>query len=96
MNSTILWVYPIGISGLRQCHHIYPIGPCLPDALLTLSSWKRKYSLFDARCTAFPYTTFLFHYTADPLNTHLTSIFNKIGVSSRGAATRYAIEHHLA
>ncbi len=30
------------------------------------------------------------------VNTHLTSIFSKIGVSSRGAATRYAIEHHLA
>jgi ATP/maltotriose-dependent transcriptional regulator MalT len=29
------------------------------------------------------------------VNTHLTSIFSKIGVSSRGAATRYAIEHHL-
>ncbi len=30
------------------------------------------------------------------VNTHLTSIFSKIGVSSRGAATRYAIEHNLA
>jgi predicted ATPase/DNA-binding CsgD family transcriptional regulator/Tfp pilus assembly protein PilF len=30
------------------------------------------------------------------VNTHLTSIFSKIGVSSHGAATRYAIEHHLA
>ena len=30
------------------------------------------------------------------VNTHLTSIFSKIGVSSRGAATRYAIQHHLA
>jgi predicted ATPase/DNA-binding CsgD family transcriptional regulator/Tfp pilus assembly protein PilF len=30
------------------------------------------------------------------VNTHLTSIFGKIGVSSRGAATRYAIEHNLA
>ena len=30
------------------------------------------------------------------VNTHLTSIFSKIGVSSRGAATRYAIERHLA
>jgi DNA-binding NarL/FixJ family response regulator len=30
------------------------------------------------------------------VNTHLTAIFSKIGVSSRGAATRYAIEHHLA
>ena len=29
------------------------------------------------------------------VNSHLTSIFSKIGVSSRGAATRYAIEHHL-
>jgi DNA-binding NarL/FixJ family response regulator len=29
------------------------------------------------------------------VNTHLTSIFSKIGVSSRGAATRYAIEQHL-
>jgi predicted ATPase/DNA-binding CsgD family transcriptional regulator len=30
------------------------------------------------------------------VNSHLTSIFSKIGVSSRGAATRYAIEHQLA
>jgi len=30
------------------------------------------------------------------VNTHLTAIFSKIGVSSRGAATRYALEHHLA
>ena len=29
------------------------------------------------------------------VNTHLTSIFSKIGVSSRAAATRYAMEHHL-
>lgn len=29
------------------------------------------------------------------INTHLTSIYSKIGVSSRSAATRYAIEHHL-
>ncbi len=29
------------------------------------------------------------------VNWHLTSIFSKIGVSSRGAATRYAIEHQL-
>ena len=30
------------------------------------------------------------------VNTHLTSIFNKMGVTSRAAATRYAIEYHLA
>ena len=29
------------------------------------------------------------------VNTHLTSIYGKIGVSSRSAATRYAIEHRL-
>lgn len=29
------------------------------------------------------------------VDTHLTSIYGKIGVSSRAAATRYAIEHHL-
>ena len=29
------------------------------------------------------------------VNTHLTSIYSKIGISSRSAATRYAIEHHL-
>ena len=29
------------------------------------------------------------------VNTHLTAIYSKIGVSSRSAATRYAIEHHL-
>ena len=29
------------------------------------------------------------------VNTHLTSIYGKIQVSSRSAATRYAIEHHL-
>jgi LuxR family maltose regulon positive regulatory protein len=30
------------------------------------------------------------------VNVHLTSIYRKIAVSSRAAATRYAIEHHLA
>ncbi len=30
------------------------------------------------------------------VDTHLTSIYSKIRVSSRAAATRYAIEHHLA
>ena len=29
------------------------------------------------------------------VNTHLTSIYGKIHVSSRSAATRYAIEHNL-
>ncbi|GAC1617168.1 MAG: hypothetical protein NVS4B11_06050 [Ktedonobacteraceae bacterium] len=29
------------------------------------------------------------------VNTHLKAIYGKIGVSSRSAATRYAIEHHL-
>jgi predicted ATPase/DNA-binding CsgD family transcriptional regulator len=29
------------------------------------------------------------------VNTHLTSIYSKIQVSSRSAATRYAIDHHL-
>lgn len=30
------------------------------------------------------------------VNTHLTSIYHKLGVESRTAATRYAMEHHLA
>ena len=29
------------------------------------------------------------------VNSHLKSIYAKIGVPSRSAATRYAIEHHL-
>jgi predicted ATPase/DNA-binding CsgD family transcriptional regulator len=29
------------------------------------------------------------------VDTHLTSIYSKVGVSSRSAATRYALEHHL-
>jgi DNA-binding NarL/FixJ family response regulator len=29
------------------------------------------------------------------VNFHLTSIYSKLGVSSRAAATRYALEHHL-
>jgi DNA-binding NarL/FixJ family response regulator len=29
------------------------------------------------------------------VNFHVRSIYNKLGVSSRAAATRYAIEHHL-
>jgi DNA-binding CsgD family transcriptional regulator len=29
------------------------------------------------------------------VNTHLTSIYNKLGVSSRVAATRFAVEHNL-
>jgi len=29
------------------------------------------------------------------VNFHVRSIYSKLGVSSRSAATRYAIEHHL-
>jgi ATP/maltotriose-dependent transcriptional regulator MalT len=29
------------------------------------------------------------------VNTHLTSIYNKLGVDSRAGATRFAVEHHL-
>jgi DNA-binding NarL/FixJ family response regulator len=29
------------------------------------------------------------------VNSHVASIFNKLGVNSRSAATRYALEHHL-
>jgi DNA-binding CsgD family transcriptional regulator len=29
------------------------------------------------------------------VNSHVRSIYSKLGVSSRSAATRYAIEHHL-
>jgi DNA-binding NarL/FixJ family response regulator len=29
------------------------------------------------------------------VNWYLTSIYSKLGVSSRAAATRYALEHHL-
>jgi DNA-binding NarL/FixJ family response regulator len=30
------------------------------------------------------------------VTTHVASIFNKLDVTSRSAATRYAIEHNLA
>jgi len=33
--------------------------------------------------------------SARTVNSHLTSIYSKIGVTSRSAATRYALEHHL-
>jgi len=29
------------------------------------------------------------------VNTHVSSIYTKLGVTSRAAATRYAVEHHL-
>jgi DNA-binding NarL/FixJ family response regulator len=29
------------------------------------------------------------------VNRHTTSLYSKLGVSSRAAATRYALEHHL-
>ena len=29
------------------------------------------------------------------VNTHVGSIYTKLGVNSRSAATRYAVEHHL-
>ena len=29
------------------------------------------------------------------VNTHVRSLYNKLGVTSRSAATRYAFEHHL-
>jgi DNA-binding NarL/FixJ family response regulator len=36
------------------------------------------------------------HLSAKTVSRHLTNIFNKIGVSSRAAATAFAFEHHLA
>jgi len=30
------------------------------------------------------------------VHAHISSIYTKLGVTSRSAATRYAIEHHLA
>ena len=30
------------------------------------------------------------------VHAHLSSAYDKLGVTSRSAATRYAIEHHLA
>jgi DNA-binding NarL/FixJ family response regulator len=30
------------------------------------------------------------------VHAHLSSIYNKLAITSRSAATRYAIEHHLA
>ena len=30
------------------------------------------------------------------VHAHLSSVYSKLGISSRSAATRYAIEHHLA
>jgi DNA-binding NarL/FixJ family response regulator len=30
------------------------------------------------------------------VNSHLTSIYNKLGVDSRTAASRFAVEHQLA
>ena len=30
------------------------------------------------------------------VDTHLTSIYHKLGISSRAAATRFALEHGLA
>ena len=29
------------------------------------------------------------------VNTHVTSIYNKLGVTARGAAMRFALDHHL-
>ena len=29
------------------------------------------------------------------IHAHISSIYNKLGVTSRSAATRYALEHHL-
>ena len=30
------------------------------------------------------------------VNVHIQSIYGKLGINSRSAATRYAIEHHIA
>ena len=32
---------------------------------------------------------------SNAVKAHMRSLYNKLGISSRSAATRYAIEHHL-
>src|SRR5205085_1449331 len=48
-----------------------------------------------SRCTAL--VEIAGHLVISPrtVNHHTTSLYSKLGVSSRAAATRYALEHHL-
>jgi DNA-binding NarL/FixJ family response regulator len=43
-------------------------------------------------------TIFFEHLIISPrtVHSHLNSIYSKLGITSRSAATRYAIEHNLA
>ena len=37
----------------------------------------------------------LLHVSPRTVNAHLRSIYSKLGVSSRSAMTRFALDHHL-
>jgi hypothetical protein len=50
---------------------------------------------FEQILPAAPHLTDLLAFCPDLVHAHLSSIYSKLGITSRNAATRYAMEHHL-
>jgi predicted ATPase/DNA-binding CsgD family transcriptional regulator len=80
------------VSATRQEAAAQPASP----APARLTRREREVLLWLARGLTNPQIAKQLVVSVPTVTTHVASIFNKLHVTSRSAATRYAIEHHLA
>jgi predicted ATPase/serine/threonine protein kinase/DNA-binding CsgD family transcriptional regulator len=84
---------PAAVSDSASALPAKELAPAFPDDLTA-----REVEVLRLLAQGWPDAQIAEHLVISPrtVNRHTTSIYSKIGVSSRSAATRYAIEHHLA
>jgi DNA-binding NarL/FixJ family response regulator len=73
-----------------------PAAPSLPTYPAGLTA--REVEVLRLMALGHSYAQIADHLVISPrtVNAHVTSIFGKLGVTSRAAATRIALDHHLA
>ncbi len=82
-------------SGLEQVPPTPPSSAEKPSAAVGLTKREREVLRLLTEGLTNPQIAERLAVSLPTGNTHVGAIFNKLGVSSRSAATRYALEHHL-
>ncbi len=72
-----------------------PAGATPPAMQAGLTAREREVLRLVATGSTDAQVAQMLHVSPRTINAHLRSIYGKLGVSSRSAATRFAIDHHL-